>query len=63
MSVALAITLNIILVAGLLSMLAWVMTRPRRLAPHRPEADHVDVIRLPRGSVVEVAREDERRAA
>jgi len=63
MSVTLAIALNIVLVIGLLSVLAWIMSRPRHLRPHRPEASNVDVVRLPRGAVVETVAWDERRAA
>ena len=56
MTLALAIVLNAVFAAGLIAVLAWTMTRPGELRPHEPEAEHVDVIRLPRGTVVEIDR-------
>ena len=56
MPLALALILNIVFAAGLIAVLAWTMTRPRRLRPHEPQAEHVEVIRLPRGPVVEIDR-------
>jgi hypothetical protein len=56
MPLALAIVLNVVFAVGLLAVLAWTMTRPGRLRPHEPAAEHVEVIQLPRGPVVEVDR-------
>ena len=60
MSLSLAIALNVLLDAGLLAGLAWLMSRPRHLEPHRPAAEHVEVIQFPGGLVAEV---EMRRAA
>lgn len=57
MSVTLAIALNVILDVGVVGVLAWVMTRPSKLTPHRPAAPNVEVIQLRRGATVEVERE------
>ena len=54
MSLSLAITLNAILDAALLTGLAWVMSRASKLEPHSPAAEHVDVIQFPSGFVAEV---------
>ena len=60
MSLSLVIALNVVLDVGLLAGLAWVMSHPRRLTPHVPAAENVEVIRFPRGLVLEV---EKRRAA
>jgi hypothetical protein len=60
MSLSLVIALNVVLDAGLLAGLAWVMSRPGRLEPHQPAAENVEVVQFPRGLVVEV---EKRRAA
>ena len=60
MSLSLAIALIVILDVALLAGLAWVMSRPKRLQPHEPAADHVEVIQFPTGLVAEV---ETRRAA
>lgn len=57
MSVTFAIALNVILDAGVLCALAWVMSRPGKLTPHVPAAPNVEVIQLHRGATVEVERE------
>lgn len=63
MSLTLAIALNVVLDLGLLGLLAYAMSRPRQLDPHRPVAEHVEVIQLRRGPTVEVEAEQLRRAA
>ena len=60
MSLSLVIALNVILDALLLGGLAFVMSRPRRLEPHEPAAENVEVIQFPTGLVAEV---EKRRAA
>ena len=60
MSLPLVISLNVILDAILLGGLAFVMSRPRKLEPHEPAADDVEVIQFPTGLVAEV---EKRRAA
>jgi hypothetical protein len=60
MSLSLVIALNVIFAATLLVGLAWVMSRPSKLEPHEPAAEHVEVIRFPSGLVAEV---EARRAA
>lgn len=60
MSLSLVIALNVVLDALLLGGLAFVMTRPSRLQPHEPAAEHVEVIQFPTGLVAEV---EKRRAA
>jgi uncharacterized membrane protein len=61
MSTSLGIALNVIADAGLVGLLAWVLSRTGRLAPHEPAAPNVEVIQLRRGPTVEVERR--RRAA
>lgn len=63
MSVTLAIAINVILDAGMLGALAWLMTRPAKMQPHRPAAANVEVVQLRRRPTVEVEVERERRAA
>jgi hypothetical protein len=60
MSLSLVMALNVILDVVLLGGLAWLMSRPSRLKPHRPAAEHIEVIQFPGGLVAEV---DKRRAA
>jgi hypothetical protein len=60
MSLSLVIALNVTFAAALLAGLAWFMSRPLKLRPHVPAADHVEVIQFPTGLVAEV---DQRRAA
>jgi hypothetical protein len=60
MSLSLVIALNVILDAGLLGGLAWFMSHPRKLIPHEPVAENVEVIQFPSGLVAEV---ETRRAA
>jgi hypothetical protein len=60
MSLSLLIALNVALDAGLLGGLAWFMSRPRHLEPHRPAGKHVEVIQFPGGLVADV---EKRRAA
>jgi hypothetical protein len=60
MSLTLVIALNAILDAGLLGGLAWFMSHPRKLVPHEPAAENVEVIQFPSGLVAEV---EKRRAA
>jgi len=60
MSLSLVIALNAALDVLLLGGLAFVMTRPRRLDPHEPAAENVEVIQFPTGLVAEV---EKRRAA
>ncbi len=60
MSLSLVIALNVILDAVLLTGLAWVMSRSRKLAPHEPAAPNVEVVQFPSGLVAEV---ETRRAA
>jgi hypothetical protein len=60
MTLALVIALNVVLAAGLLAGLAWFMSHPRRLEPHEPVAENVEVIQFPDGLVAEV---EVRRAA
>lgn len=60
MSLSLVIALNVILDALLLGGLAFAMTRTRRLEPHEPAAENVEVIQFPTGLVAEV---EKRRAA
>ena len=60
MSLPLAMTLNAIFAVALLAGLAWLMSRARKLKPHEPADEHVEVIRFPSGLVAEV---DTRRAA
>jgi hypothetical protein len=60
MSLSLVIALNVIFDVTLLAGLAWVMSRPRRLDPHEPAAENVEVIKFPSGLVAEV---ETRRAA
>jgi hypothetical protein len=63
MSLSLVIALNVILDAGLLSLLAWFMSHPRHLEPHQPAADNVEVIQFPNGLVAEVEVDLETRRA
>jgi len=60
MSVSFVIAMNVILDAALLGGLAWVMSHARRLKPHKPAAENVEVIQFPSGLVAEV---EMRRAA
>ena len=60
MSLSLVIALNVVIDGVLLGGLAWVMSHARRLEPHEPAAENVEVIRFPRGLVAEV---ETRRAA
>lgn len=60
MSTPLVIALNVILDAALLGGLAFVMSRARRLEPHEPAAENVEVVQFPTGLVAEV---ETRRAA
>jgi hypothetical protein len=62
MSLTLVIALNTVLCAGLLGGLAWFMAHPRKLVPHEPVAENVNVVRLPNGTIAEV-EVDQRRAA
>jgi hypothetical protein len=60
MSLSLVLALNVVLDAGLVAGLAWVMSRPGSLEPHQPAAENVEVVQFPRGLVAEV---EKRRAA
>jgi hypothetical protein len=60
MSLSLVIALNLALDAALLGGLAWFMSHARRLQPHEPAAENVEVIQFPSGLVAEV---ETRRAA
>jgi Flp pilus assembly protein CpaB len=60
MSLSLVIALNVVLDAGLLGGLAFVMSRANLLEAHEPAAEHVEVIQFPTGLVAEV---EMRRAA
>ncbi|HEY0517348.1 MAG TPA: hypothetical protein VGD00_09525 [Solirubrobacteraceae bacterium] len=60
MPLSLAIALIAVLDVGLLGTLAWFMSHPRKLVPHEPAAENVEVIQFPSGLVAEV---ETRRAA
>lgn len=60
MSTPLVIALNVILDVILLGGLAFAMSHARRLRPHEPAAENVEVVQFPTGLVAEV---ETRRAA
>ncbi len=65
MSLSLAIAFNVVLVAALLSLLAWFMSHPRKLTPHvssRHPGHHLELVHE-EARAAEVQREEQERIA
>jgi hypothetical protein len=65
MSLSLAVALNVVFITGLLGLLAWFMSHPRKLTPHvssRHPGHHLELIHE-EARAGEIQREEQERIA